>query len=1047
MGEIKIIEYNKSYAKELARMWNLSAESWGGESVIQTETYVISNEEGSGNIKTYLALADDEVVGYCSFSNYKQDVGASYIPLLNVRPDYLGQKVGKKLILRVVDEAIKAEWPRLDLYTWQGNDKAVPLYKKCGFFWEKRDDSTHLMNFIPYVMKTEAVSEYFEILDWYEDSVREIKIDCDGRFEGEFEYYDYVWHKDNMNLSMEFERRGRGLTAIETNDYLIRARVAEQKLVIGMEYSIEYELVNKSGKPLEIRILGKNEKLINLDMDQEMSVTVEEVIKGDFHINETKDIQDQWKSHPCVSADIYINGKKAEFRVGINPKQPLEVKLITPQKTTSIGDNTLYLNIENGFNEEISLNGNINENPLLKIKTDHIKETIGALSKLSIPIDVEVLNHGFYEEDISFDITCRDKTIKYTTKLQTILRSYTNKFHGEDNEYYILVNGGVTLTYLIKRNFAWLNHVNNNESNGLGSFMPQLGKPYFEEFAGKKPDERSFVSTEESEMLVLSFNSEKMPGLVMKWHFELFNEGMMKSYVTILNNRISELKEMYIKQKALFFFSDGYLPINDSVVHVRNDDGFLPYIWNPENLTENWLFSKSSAFGKTLLWDEGFKLSHSHEMVNFESESYNVKPGESAISKSYALSINTFSDYREVRDYLDCSDDKRNIIDDFETRFNENNPFVDHNEVSVAISEYKEVKPECCVKVDSKYGKASICGNDYGEHAELAEHPEHADGAVDYVDIDFVDKKALININYMDKAKMDIISLEIDSPNKWIRRERALFFKSDYEIKHKEYSESGKLVLEISNEDISIKASPEFGPGIFSMNVKGMEWLDHSFPEPSIKAWWNFWTGGLALVPHNLSNASMVEEPKKAEFVSIKDNKNNLWSGIKTTLAVEHNIELKGTIIEEYFLMLPGVSVMARFAKVTQNLNKYEDDFVLHSFGFYNRGNGLKDCWLILDGKDKFEKYYFGESEFELHVNKYMLYGRQGSEVLMTRLVNDQRLNEVENTNGVSIDYDEFRVSIASGESKTIEPNFYVFAKEGLNDLVLEDLYGLRFDI
>ena len=103
--------------------------------MVETEESVIRNLEGSENLKTWVALDGDEVVGYCSFSEYKEDRGASYIPLLNVRPDYHGKKVGKLLVLRTVEEACRHPWPRLDLYTWPGNGRP---YKKCGFFWEDR---------------------------------------------------------------------------------------------------------------------------------------------------------------------------------------------------------------------------------------------------------------------------------------------------------------------------------------------------------------------------------------------------------------------------------------------------------------------------------------------------------------------------------------------------------------------------------------------------------------------------------------------------------------------------------------------------------------------------------------------------------------------------------------------------------------------------------------------------------------------------------------------------------------------------------------------
>src|SRR5690554_3149537 len=107
MNSIRVVEYDKKYAAGLAKMWNMSAESWGSFDVVETEESVIRDNEGSGNLKTWVALDGDEVVGYCSFSEYREDRGASYIPLLNVRTDYHGKKIGKLLVLRAVEEACR----------------------------------------------------------------------------------------------------------------------------------------------------------------------------------------------------------------------------------------------------------------------------------------------------------------------------------------------------------------------------------------------------------------------------------------------------------------------------------------------------------------------------------------------------------------------------------------------------------------------------------------------------------------------------------------------------------------------------------------------------------------------------------------------------------------------------------------------------------------------------------------------------------------------------------------------------------------------------
>ena len=85
---MKIIEYSDQYAALVADMWNKSNSSWGNDISLHTADSVIASESSSGNIKLYLALDNEEVVGYCSFSEYRNDEGASYLPLLNVRPDY-----------------------------------------------------------------------------------------------------------------------------------------------------------------------------------------------------------------------------------------------------------------------------------------------------------------------------------------------------------------------------------------------------------------------------------------------------------------------------------------------------------------------------------------------------------------------------------------------------------------------------------------------------------------------------------------------------------------------------------------------------------------------------------------------------------------------------------------------------------------------------------------------------------------------------------------------------------------------------------------------
>ncbi|NLO38347.1 MAG: GNAT family N-acetyltransferase [Ruminiclostridium sp.] len=239
MEEIRIVEYDHSLAEKIADMWGKSADGWNGMNMVKTTDAIIREHNNSFHLNVYLALNScDEVVGYCSLDRYTRDENALYINLLNVRPDYHGRKVGKMLVLECVRRTVDLGWPRVDLNTWPGNTKAVPLYKKCGFFWEKRDDTTHLMNYIPTVLKTEALNDFFKDAHWYEDSQRIIEVKPDGRNENGFDYFEYSWEHSGKRLRVEFERTGRGIRLIETDDYLISAEVEQHELVFGMDYAV-----------------------------------------------------------------------------------------------------------------------------------------------------------------------------------------------------------------------------------------------------------------------------------------------------------------------------------------------------------------------------------------------------------------------------------------------------------------------------------------------------------------------------------------------------------------------------------------------------------------------------------------------------------------------------------------------------------------------------------------------------------------------------------------------------------------------------------------
>ena len=173
--DIIVRQYTDADAAGVAKMWNESNEGWPGgflPFIDFTAERIREKMRESDYIALFIALLGDEVVGYCSLAERSSDRNVSYIPLLNAHPKHHGKKIGKRTVLAAVLESIKRGFDRLDLHTWAGNTKAVPLYKKTGFFWVP-DTDVYMQNFMPLVFQNHIARRFFDKHDWYATQIRD----------------------------------------------------------------------------------------------------------------------------------------------------------------------------------------------------------------------------------------------------------------------------------------------------------------------------------------------------------------------------------------------------------------------------------------------------------------------------------------------------------------------------------------------------------------------------------------------------------------------------------------------------------------------------------------------------------------------------------------------------------------------------------------------------------------------------------------------------------------------------------------------------------
>jgi len=320
-----ITEYNESYAESLAQMWNESDSVWPGGftgGVPFTRELILQWQRETRAIAVYLVIADGRVVGYCELTEYPQEREAAYVELLGVHPAYHKQGFGRELLKKSVAKSIEQGYKRLDLGTWAGNLRAVPLYKKTGFFWVP-ETQVHMQNFLPLILP--LAPEYFQQVDWYANFQRDLSVKEDDIRQGAMKVYPYAWEKDGHILKATIDREARGLTALETDDFAVSCLLDVPEVLAGIPAQVRWEIVNKRAEPLAVSLLAEGEPGIAVHKQASLTVTDRAVLEAE--VLAARDIAEKEKDEPAhkIKSTVIINGRLIPLETGARVRQPIEV--------------------------------------------------------------------------------------------------------------------------------------------------------------------------------------------------------------------------------------------------------------------------------------------------------------------------------------------------------------------------------------------------------------------------------------------------------------------------------------------------------------------------------------------------------------------------------------------------------------------------------------------------------------------------------------------------------------------------------------------------
>jgi ribosomal protein S18 acetylase RimI-like enzyme len=272
----RVAEFTPADAAAVAAMFNNSEEGWPGgftDGVPMTAERVLRMEHDVQPLATFIAWDGDSAAGYCSLFDYPGERGvAGYVGLLNVATAFQGRGHGRDLLKAALRRCIALGYRRLDLHTWSGNMKAVPLYKKSGYFWVPESE-VHMENYLPLLLGMPALADFWAEADWYSTQVRDLSVNEDLYLAGTMRVYPYEFRHGDRYVRATIDATAKGLTALETERWRVTCAVDERRLIVGRPRTVCWEVENRTGRPLALTLLATAGAGLRLAKEETVVVT------------------------------------------------------------------------------------------------------------------------------------------------------------------------------------------------------------------------------------------------------------------------------------------------------------------------------------------------------------------------------------------------------------------------------------------------------------------------------------------------------------------------------------------------------------------------------------------------------------------------------------------------------------------------------------------------------------------------------------------------------------------------------------------------------
>ncbi|MCD5408958.1 GNAT family N-acetyltransferase, partial [Candidatus Bipolaricaulota bacterium] len=242
-----------------------------------------------------------------------------------VHPEWHGKGVGKRLLLRAVDEAVRLGVPYVSLHTWAGNERALPLYKKTGFFWIPGTD-VRMENYLPLILRLPWAEGLLEGAHWYGCLRREITLEEDREEWRGREVFRYRLEKAGKALEVVIDRAAQSPCAIYAPDLSAELWPAPDEPCAVLPFRLCWRLVNRGEAPLTVGLAVRGDPGVAAAGGELITLEPGERREGEFPCRTASDLRvEPRRPAPAARLGLLLPRGEVELACGLKPRLPIEV--------------------------------------------------------------------------------------------------------------------------------------------------------------------------------------------------------------------------------------------------------------------------------------------------------------------------------------------------------------------------------------------------------------------------------------------------------------------------------------------------------------------------------------------------------------------------------------------------------------------------------------------------------------------------------------------------------------------------------------------------